>query len=112
MSRIKLKIDKPFYVGFSVLELSKLHMMRFHYEYIKPKYGNRAELLFTDTDSLMYEIQTDNIYADMYKSRAKYFDLTNFPTDTNNPLSQYRCTDNNKVVGMMKDEIIENSEGY
>ncbi len=56
LRKIKAVIDKPFYVGFTVLELSKLHMYRFHYDYIRKEFQNKAELLFTDTDSLMYQI--------------------------------------------------------
>ena len=54
--KLYILIDKQFYVGFSVLQLAKLHMSRFHYEYFVPKYGEKASLLFTDTHSLMYEI--------------------------------------------------------
>ena len=96
--KTKIMIDKPFYVGFSVLELSKLHMYRFHYDVIKKDYGARAELLFTDTDSLMYEIETEDVYDDMLK-RADLYDLAEYPKD-------HKCYDptNNKVIGKFKDE--------
>ena len=57
MKREKIKLLQPLYVGFTVLELSKLLMYQFHYDFIIPKYNNRAKLLFTDTDSLTYEIK-------------------------------------------------------
>ena len=60
-----LKLNKPLYVGFSVLDLSKLLMYNFHYDKMLPIYQNRIELCFTDTDSLIYEAQTDDIYKDM-----------------------------------------------
>ena len=78
MRKMKVLIDKTFYVGFSVLELSKLHMYRFHYEYIQPKYVPKAKLLFTDTDSLMYEIETDDVYLEMFNDRERY-DLGSYP---------------------------------
>ena len=60
MKKTKLYLNRPIYVGFSILDLSKALMYQFHYEYMKPKYGCNAKLLFTDTDSLCYEIKTDD----------------------------------------------------
>ena len=60
-----LKLNKPIYVGLSVLDLSKLLMYKFHYQHIKVKYDKNVELCFSDTDSLLYEIQTEDVYRDM-----------------------------------------------
>ena len=62
-----LTLNRPIYVGFSVLELSELHMYDFHYNHMCVKYprANQLQLLFTDTDSLAYAVQTDDIYRDM-----------------------------------------------
>ena len=56
MKKTSLTMNKPVYLGMCILDLSKIIMFDFHYNYIKPKYGNNAKLLFTDTDSLFYEI--------------------------------------------------------
>ena len=100
MRKIRTVINKPFYVGFSVLDLSKVLMYNFHYNFIKTKYGSRAQLLFTDTDSLMYQIAIPykQYYADM-KQFSHYFDLSGLPQTH----PSYDPT-NKKVVGKFKDE--------
>lgn len=97
LQKVKCLINKPTYVGFAVLELSKLHMYRFHYDHLRAWYPD-AELLFTDTDSLVYQIYTDDLYADLV-SRAEHFDFSNY--SEKNPLFR---TDNKMVLGKMKDE--------
>jgi len=91
--------DLPIYSGFAILELSKLIMFDFHYKYIRPKYGKKARLLFTDTDSLAYEIETNDIYADMAGDSDK-FDTSNYPKE------HYLYSEKNKqVLGKFKDEL-------
>lgn len=58
-------INKPIYIGVAILETSKLTMYKYHYDYVVPKYGPRAKLLFTDTDSLTYHIETEDVYKDI-----------------------------------------------
>ena len=76
-------------------------MFGFHYNYIRKKYGNKAELLMTDTDSLMYLIQTDDVYSDIKKDVKKKFDTSNFPD--NHP-SGIESGVNEKVMGKFKNE--------
>ena len=61
-SKVTLALSKPAYVGMCILDLSKVLIYEFHYDYIKNKYGNNSRLLFTDTDSLMYEIKTEDFH--------------------------------------------------
>ena len=75
-------------------------MCDFHYGYIKNKYGDKAELLFTDTDSLKYENETEDFYEDIKPDVESKFDTSDFPEDHLSGIQ--RC--NKKVIGMMKDE--------
>ena len=85
-----------------ILDLSKTIMCEFHYNYIKPKYGDKAKLLFTDTDSLMYEIQTEDFYKDISGDVKDRFDTSDYPP--NHP-SGIPTGCNKKVLGMFKDEV-------
>ena len=96
--RSKLVLRKPVYTGFTVLELSKVLMYDFHYHYIKVKYGPRAQLLFTDTDSLCYCIQTEDVYRDMQSDLEK-FDTSDYPSN-----HFLHSNTNKKVIGKFKDE--------
>ena len=78
--RSVIKLNKPIYIGFCILDISKTLMYDFHYNVIGKRYQNRAELCFTDTDSLLYHIQTDDIFADMAKDIDKY-DTSDFKKD-------------------------------
>ena len=74
MKKTKIYFNKPAYRGMSMLDLSKFLMYDFHYNYIKTKYGHMAKLLFTDTDSLAYEIKTKDFYKDVNPVIEKRFD--------------------------------------
>ena len=93
-----LTLNKPAYVGMCILDLSKTLMYNFHYNYIKKKYGDRSKLLFTDTDSLTYEIQTEDVYQDFWNDRH-LFDNSDYPES-----SPYFDKTNKKVIGKFKDE--------
>ena len=101
MKKVKLYFNKPVYLGMSILDLSKTLMYDFHYNYIKPKYGENAKLLFTDTDSLAYEIETEDFYIDISSDVKSKFDTSNYPKD--HP-SGILTGVNKKVIGMFKDE--------
>ena len=93
-----LTLNRPAYVGMCILDLSKTLMYDFHYNYIKQKYGSKAKLLSTDTDSLTYEIETSDAYQDFWNDKDK-FDNSDYPED-----SQYFDKTNKKVIGKFKDE--------
>ena len=92
-----LILNKPIYVRFTVLDLSKWKMYDFHYNFIKKNFD--AELLFTDTDSLTYEIKSENVYEEFFKWKD-LFDFSNYSKD-----SRFFNETNKKVIGKMKDEF-------
>lgn len=96
----KVKLVKPIYAGFAILDLSKVHMMNFHYDFVYNKYGQKAKLLFTDTDSLVYHVETDDLYKDMYDNK-ELFDFSDYAVN-----NQFHDTTNKKVIGKFKDESL------
>ena len=102
MKKNFLKLDKPSYVGMCILDLSKVLMYDFHYNFIKEKYGDRAKLLFTDTDSLCYHILTDDVYEDLYNHKDM------FDNSVYSKSSKFYFDENKKVIGKMKDEAAGN----
>ena len=104
IKRTKLYFNKPVSLGMSILVLNKSLIYDFHffhYNYIKTKYGDNAKLPFTDTDSLPYEIKTNDFYKDINTDIEKRFDTSDYPT--NHP-SGIKTELNSKVLGMFKDE--------
>ena len=101
MKKTSLFFNKPVYLGMSILDISKILMYDFHYNYIKTKYNSRAKLLFTDTDSLAYEIETEDFYKDISQDVHQMFDTSNY--DADHP-SGIETGVNKKVIGMFKDE--------
>jgi len=98
--RMKIKLCKPIYGGFTVLELSKHLMYDFYYGYLKNKYGSKLRLLMTDTDSLCIEVRCKDFYKDMKEDSDKY-DTSDFSPD--NPYGIE--LKNKKVPGLFKDEM-------
>ena len=97
-----LTLNRPTYVGFTVLELSKLHMYDFHYNHMKVNYphANQLRLLFTDTDSLAYAVETDNTFKDTATDAADRYYFSGYPFD--HPLYD---ASNRKALGFFKDKL-------
>ena len=100
MGKIKVVMNKPAYLGQAILDLSKIMMYEFHYDYIIPKYRDRLKLCYMDTDSLVYHIKTEDFYADIADGVPARFDTSGYIPDR--PLSVGL---NKKVIGLMKDEL-------
>lgn len=103
LKQMTLKFDKPIQVGFTVLELAKLKMYDFHYNFMLQQF-NQAQICYTDTDSFIYKIDTDDVYEDLKNivndPESNVFDTSDYPCD--NPFGfQLR---NKKLLGAMKDE--------
>ena len=100
MRRIKVKMNKPIYLGLSILKISKILMYEFWYDHMKPKYGDNVKLCYMGTDSFILNIKTEDFYKDIANDVEKRFDTSNYEVDR--PLSTGK---NKKVIGLMKDEL-------
>ena len=85
MGKIKIKIKKPVYLGQAILDLSKTMMYKFHYDYMKKKYNEvDLKLLYMDTDSLVYDIKTEDFYKDIADNVEARFNTSGY--EPNRPL--------------------------
>ena len=100
MKKVKVKMKKPMYLGLSILEISKIIMYKFWYDYMKKKYGDMVKLCYMDTDSLIMNIRTKDLYKDIAQDVEERFDTSNYNVDR--PLPKGK---NKKVIGFMKDEL-------
>ena len=103
MGKIKVVMNKPVYFGQAILDLSKLVMYEFHYDYMVPKYGlEKLKLCYMDTDSLVYDIKTEDFYEDIANDVEARFDTSGYSKTDFRPLP---IGLNKKVIGLMKDEL-------
>ena len=100
MRTVKIKMNKPIYLGLSILDISKITMYEFWYDYVKIKYQGRARLCYMDTDSFVVNIKTKDFYKDISQDVNKRFDTSNYAFDRPLPTGI-----NKKVIGLMKDEL-------
>ena len=100
ITKVKVKMNKPIYLGLSILEISKIIIYEFWYDCIKRKYGDMVKLCYTDTDSLFMTIKTKDFYKDIAQDVQERFDTSNYSVDR--PLPKGK---NKKVISLMKDEL-------
>ena len=100
MKKTQILMNKHIYLGLSILDLRKTVMYEFWYDYVKPKYGEKAQLCYMDTDSFVVHIKTDDIYKDIAVDVEKRLEPSYFETER--PLHKGK---NKKVIGLMKDEL-------
>ena len=100
MNKTKVKMNKPIYLGLSILDISKILMYEFWYDYMRPKYGNDVKLCSMDTDSFIMSIKTNDFYKDIANDVEKRFDTSNYEVNRSLPTGK-----NKKVIGLMKDEL-------
>ena len=100
MNKTKVKMNKPMYLGLSILEISKILMYEFWYDYMKPKCNDNVKLCYMNTDSFVMNIKTEDFYEDIANDVEKRFDTSNFEVNRPLPIGK-----NKKVIGLMKDEL-------
>ena len=100
VKKAKVKMNKPIYLGLSILEISKILMYEFWYDYMKPKYDNKVKLYYMGTDSFIMNIKTNSFYEDTANDVENRFDTSNY--EVNRPLPMGK---NKKIIGLMKDEL-------
>ena len=102
MKKTKVKMNKPVYLGMSILDISKTLMYEFWYDYIKPKYRDKAKLCYMDTDSFAIHIFTEDIFEDIANDVERCFDTSNYNKNDKRPL---QIGMNKKVIRLFKDEL-------
>ena len=97
MTKTKVKMNKTIYLGLSILEISKILMYEFWYDYMKPKYNDNVRLCYMDTDSFIMNIKTNDFYEDIANDVENRFDTSNYEVNRLLPTGK-----NKKVIGLMK----------
>ena len=100
MKKTKVKMNKPIYLGLSILEISKILMYEFWYDYMKPKYNDNVKLCYMDTDSFIMHIKTNDFYKDISDDVGNRFDASNYEVKRPLPIGK-----NKKIIGLMKDAL-------
>ena len=102
MKNAQVKMNKPTYLGMSILDISKTLMYKFWYDYFKPKYGDKAKLCYTDTDSFIIHIMTEDFFEDISNDVEIQYDTCNYDENDKRPVPIGK---NKNVIGSFKDEL-------
>ena len=102
MRKTRVKMTKPLYLGMSISDISKILMYEFWYGYIIPKFGDRAKLYYTDTDSFIIYLKTKDFFEDISNDVERWYDTSNYDKNDRRPLPIGK---NKKVPGLFKDEL-------
>ena len=102
MKKTRVRMTKPIYLDLSILDISKTLMYEFWYDYIKPKYGDRAKLCYMDTDSFVVCIETEDFYKDIAGDVERWFDISNYDENDKRPLPIGK---NKRIPGLFKGEL-------
>ena len=102
MRKTKVVMNKPVYLGQAILDISKTFMYEFWYDYLKRKYGDKAQLCYMDTDSFIIHIVTEDFYKDIVDNVNDWFDTFAYDKEDNRPLP---IGINKKIIGKFKDEL-------
>ena len=109
MKKTKVKMNKPIYLGLSILEISKTLMYKFWYDYMKPKYNDNVKLCYMDTDSFIMNIKTNDFYKDISNDVENRFDTSNYEVNTSETSAlarrPLRTGKNKKIIALMNDEL-------
>ena len=97
MNKTGVEMNKRIYLGQSMLDISKTFMYQFWYGYLKPKYGDKIKLCYTNTDSFVNEVKTENLYTDIFTDVEKWYDTSNYDKDDNRP---FLVGINKKIPGL------------
>ena len=100
MKKTRVKMNKPIYSGLSILEISKISIYEFWYDYMKPKFNDNVRLCYMDTDSFIMNIKRNDFYKDIYNDADNRFDTSNYEVKRPLPIGK-----NKKVIGLTKDEV-------
>ena len=98
----KVKMNEPVYLGQTILDISKTLMYEFWYDYLKPKYGDKAKLCYMDADSFVIHIFTEDFFEDISNDIERWFDTSSYDKNNKRPLP---IGINKKVIGMFKNEL-------
>ena len=102
MKKARVKMNKPVYLGMSILDISKSLIYEFWYNYLRPKYNDKAKLCYMDTDSFVLNIFTEDFFEDINNDVERWFDTSNYDKNDKRPL---QIGVNKKVIGIFKDEL-------